>query len=383
MLKYLIQKEFLQIFRDTFLPKLLAFFPLMVMLILPWVATLDIHHIKVAVVDKDKSVVSQRLINKIDASDYFSVKKIENFFADAMDDMERDHADLIIEIPEHFSDNLAKAASAGNSGSSSSSASSAVKACQVLISANAVNGTKGLLGSSYMSQLVSEFNSELENESGYAQPSPVTVSVVNLYNPTLNYRQFMIPAFISVLILMLCGFLPALNIVNEKEVGTIEQINVTPVKKTQFILAKLIPYWTIGFSTMIVCFLIAWLVYGYVAAGSYFTIFAFAFIFILFISSVGLLVSNISETVQQAILVMFFIMVIFALMTGLFTPVRSMPEWAQTVAAFLPPTYFIEVMRGVYQRGSGFSDLLPQLYALLSFASIFGTAAILSYRKRS
>lgn len=381
MLKYLIQKEFLQISRNAFLPKMLIFFPIMVMFIMPWVATLDIHHVKVAVVDKDKSVVSQRLINKIDASDYFTVKNVEDSYSDAMEDMERDHADVIVEIPEDFANNLVKESVAGNAGSSGSSAKSAES--QVLVSANAVNGTKGLLGSSYMSQLISEFKEDLAKEAGTAQVSPIKVSVINLYNPTLNYRQFMIPAFISMLILMLCGFLPALNIVSEKEVGTIEQINVTPVKKTQFILAKLIPYWAIGFLTMIVCFIISWLVYGYVAAGSYFTIFVFAAIFILFISSIGLMVSNISETMQQAILVMFFIIVIFALMTGLFTPVRSMPDWAQTVAALLPPTYFIEVMRGVYQRGAGFADLLPQLYALLGFATIFSTAAIISYRKRS
>ena len=225
------------------------------------------------------------------------------------------------------------------------------------------------MGSSYLASIITSFDSKITTR--------------NLFNQTLNYKQFMIPALIAVLIILLCGFLPALNIVSEKESGTIEQINVTPVGKFQFIMAKLIPYWVIGVLVLTMCFFLSWLVYGYVPSGSFFVIYCGVILFILVISSFGLIISNFSQTMQQSMLVMFFFMLIFNLMSGLFTPVRSMPEWAQYISAFIPPKYFINIMRGVYQRGCGFADLWQQFAALGGFAILMGVTAIISYRKRS
>ncbi|MDD3108784.1 MAG: ABC transporter permease [Alistipes sp.] len=366
MLRYLIEKEFKQFRRNAFLPRLVIMFPVMIMLVMPWVATLDISDIKVSIVDHDHSSLSRRLTHQIAASDYFILQPLAPSHDAALTDLESDRADLILSIPCDFERQIQRN-----------------EPSEVLIEVNAVNGTKGSLGGNYMASIIQEFHRSVLSEQGASLDAPVHLSVRNLYNPTLNYRYFMIPALVAVLVIMLCGFLPALNIVSEKEIGTIEQINVTPVGKFQFIFAKLVPYWTIGFVVLTLCFLLAYWVYHYTPEGSFGVIYAATALFILAISSFGLIISNHSQTMQQAMLVMFFFMLIFTLMSGLFTPVRSMPDWAQWISVFIPPRYFIEVMRGVYQRGSGFTDLWRQFAALGGFDLVLGLVAVLSYRKRN
>ena len=180
---------------------------------------------------------------------------------------------------------------------------------------------------------------------------------------------------------MICGFLPALNIVSEKEIGTIEQINVTPVKRFTFILAKLIPYWVIGFVVLTICFGVALLVYGLVPAGNILTIYLFASIFVLAFSGFGLTISNFATTVQQAMFLMFFFVMTFIFLSGLYTPVASMPHWAQAISIFSPLKYFIQVMRSVYLKGSGFGELAVHFYALCGFAFFFNVLAVVTYRK--
>ena len=158
----------------------------------------------------------------------------------------------------------------------------------------------------------------------------------------------MIPALMGMLLTLICGFLPALNVVSEKEVGTIEQINVTPVPKFTFILAKLLPYWITGFIVLTLCFLLAWLLYGITPVGHFIVIYFLAILFVFVMSGFGLVISNYSATMQQSMFVMFFFMLILMLMSGLFTPVSSMPEWAQVITYFNPLKYFMEGMRMVY-----------------------------------
>ena len=260
----------------------------------------------------------------------------------------------------------------------------------VLVATNTVNGTKGGLSSSYLTAIINGFSSELANTLGapsntialIRQGIPtVGVSTLNLFNPNLNYKLFMVPALMVMLLTMLCGFLPALNIVGEKESGTIEQINVTPVGKFTFIFAKLIPYWIVGFLVLTLCFGLAWLLYGIFPVGSFFVIYLFAVVFVLAFSGFGLVISNHSATMQQAMFVMWFFMLVLMLMSGLFTPISSMPQWAQWITAFNPLKYFMQVMRAVYLRGSTMSELLPQMGVLLAFALFFNVWAVKSYRK--
>jgi len=358
-LRYLLQKEFLQIRRNKFVPRLIVLFPIMMICIAPIIADLEVRNITVVAVDNDHSQSSLSLVRRIEASRYFLFSGMADSYADALGEIERCDADVVIEIPRGFG----KALACGQSP-------------EVLIAANAVNGTKGSLGTAYLSQIVA---------AAAAKPQTASISsaitTLNLYNPQQNYKLFMIPAFMAIAMVIMGGFLPALNIVSEKEVGTIEQINVTPVGKSDFILAKLIPYWIIGFFVVTLCLLLSWLTWGIVPRGNLLLVYFLCMLLALIFSGVGLLVSNVSDTMQQAMFVMWFFVVCFMLMSGLFTPVSSMPEWAQRLTYVNPLRYFISAIRTVFIRGGGLASVASEVLVLTVFALTFGLLAIRSYRK--
>lgn len=369
MFKYLIEKEFRQLKRNPFLPRLIVIFPVMVLLVFPWAADFEMKNINLCVIDNDHSPWSGQLTDKVGSSGYFRLTSASTTYNEAMKLIETDKADVILEIPGNFEKSLV------TSGFT-----------KVLISANTVNGTKGGLSSYYLMGIVNEFASDKRKELALpAEASTIpTIEIVpqNRFNINLNYKVFMIPALMVMLLTMLCGFLPAMNIVMEKEAGTIEQINVTPVSRFTFILSKLIPFWIIGLFVITISFGVAFLVYGLVPKGSLGTIYFFAAIYILAVSGLGLVISNYSETIQQAMFVIYFFMMILIVMSGLFTPINSMPHWAQVITWFNPLKYLMQVMRMVFLKGSGFADLQSQLFALAGFAVFFNTWAVWSYRKR-
>ena len=359
-LKYLIQKEFTQIRRNAFLPKLIVVFPIMIMCVMPWVMNMEVKNIKVTVVDNDRSTLSQQLVHSIEASNYFIFKGQQPTYQAALGEIEKSRADVVMVIPQDYSRNVTLGSQP-----------------QVLIAANAVNGTKGSMGSAYLTQIVT----------AHVNPDVATlqsrVSTLFLYNKNLNFKLFMIPALFAIVMMLMTGFLPALNIVGEKEAGTIEQINVTPVSKWSFILAKLIPYWIIAMFVITVCLLLAWAVYGITSAGPLLLIYLLALLLALFWSSFGLMISNYSDTMQQAIFVMWFFVVMMLLLSGLFTPTRSMPSWAYATTYVNPMSYFIDAIRTVFIRGGGLSEIWHQILALLGIGTIMGAWAILSYKKNS
>ena len=259
-LKYLIQKEFLQIRRNAFLPRLIIMFPIIIMCVMPWVMNMEVKNIRVGVVDNDRSVRSQQMVHAIEASNYFIFSGQKSSYQEALAEIEKGVIDIVMVIPKDYSRDFVKG-----------------RQPQVLIAANAVNGTKGAMGSAYLSQIAT---------SSVSMPSVSSVpSVLLLYNKGQNYKLFMIPALLAIVMMLMTGFLPTLNIVGEKEAGTIEQINVTPVSKWAFILAKLIPYWLIALFVITVSLLLAWLVYGITCAGSILWVYVLAMLLALFFSS--------------------------------------------------------------------------------------------------
>lgn len=370
MLKYLIEKEFKQIRRNTFIPKLIVFLPIMMMIVMPWAANLEIRGLHLGVIDHDHSPGSQRLIRKITSSGYFTLTDVSPTYAQALQSVEAGSADILLEIPQHFERDLLKEGSS-----------------PVRISANAVNGMKAGLGSQYLASILQDYTREQLDAHGASAGHPGAAHFNLLprykFNPHLDYKIFMVPGLMVMLLTTLAGFLPALNIVEEKEAGTIEQINVTPIPKRMFILAKLLPYWMIGFVVLTFCMLIAAWLYGLYPVGNIAWIYLFATVYILVISGMGLIISNYSDTIQQAMFLMFFCMLILILMSGLFTPLNSMPEWAQKITWFNPLRYFIQVMRQIYLKGSSFGDLLPQFFTLCAFAIVMNIGAILSYKKNN
>ena len=356
MIKYLIQKEFIQIRRNAFLPRLIILFPIVIMCVMPWVMSMEVKNIVVDVVDIDHTVESQRLVRQIAASNYFIFNGQKASYQEAMKDVEKGHADIILEIRDG----------------------------KYLIAANAVNGTKGSMGSAYLSQIA---NSQLSTPNSQrlrvGEQSSGILSTLNLYNKHQNYKLYMIPALLAIVMMLMTGFLPTLNIVGEKESGTIEQINVTPVSKWAFILSKLIPYWLIALFVVTICLLLAWLIYDLTPAGPLWLVYVLAMLLALFFSSFGLIISNYSDTMQQAIFVMWFFIVCIMLLSGLFTPTRSMPDWAYLTTYINPMHYFIDAIRTVFVRGGGFREVAHQVLALLAIGLFMATWAVRSYKKNN
>lgn len=366
LLRYLLEKEFKQIRRNPFLPRLIVAYPILVMLVFPWVANLEVKDINLCVVDNDRSAYSGRLVDKIASSGYFHLSETATTYDEAMESIKRSKTDVILEITPGFEKDLLTDGHAG-----------------VMISPNSVNGTKGAFAASYLTQIINDFSLAIGAETGTNRASGIIgIEPQYRFNPFLDYKTFIIPALMVILLTVICGFLPALNIVGEKEKGTIEQINVTPVRKSVFILSKLIPYWLIGMFILTVCLGLAALIYGLVPAGNLLTIYLFAVIFVVTFSGFGLVVSNYSATMQQAMFVMFFFTIVMLLMSGIFTPIGSMPNWAQAITYANPLRYFVEAMRSVYLKGSGFLDLSVQFAVLLGIAALFSVWAVLSYKKR-
>lgn len=355
VLNYLLEKEFKQIRRNSFLPRMIIMFPIIIMLVIPWITNLEVKNIKLRVVDNDHSSTSQRMVHEMEASKYFIFQGLSPSYDDAIREVESGNADIIAVIPQHYERDLV------NNHPSN-----------VLIAANSVNGTKGGMGSAYLSSIITPPSSIKE-----------PISVLNLFNKYQDYKVFMIPALMAILLILMCGFMPALNIVGEKESGTIEQINVTPVSKFSFIIAKIIPYWIIGLLVMTICFILSWAVYGITSAGPLPLIYLLAILMALIMSSLGLIISNYSDTMQQAMLVMWFCMVCFILLSGLFTPVRSMPDWAQDLTLINPMRYFIDGMRTVFIRGGNIISISHQLLSLSIFATVMSLWSIWSYKKNN
>jgi ABC-2 type transport system permease protein len=362
-LRFLLEKEFKQLARHPFLRVMIVAFPTLMMLLLPWAANLEVKESRLGVVDRDRSPLSGRLLRHIEASGHFRVVDLPASFPRALDGVAADESDVLLDIPPRFGEALERG-----------------EPVRLFIAPNSVNGTRGGLAAVYLSAILADFPATARTITP-PPPPPVEVITLHRFNPGLEYKPFMVPALMVMLMMMLCGFLPALNIVGEKESGTIEQVNVTPVGKFTFIAAKLIPYWLIGFAVLTFSFFLAYLFYGITPAGSLWTIYLFALLFVLGIAGFGLIVSNHSNTMQQAMFVMFFFLMIFILMSGFFSPVESMPAWARVIAAFNPLKYFVEVMRAVYLKGSGVADLTIQLLALSAFAALMTTWAVWSYRK--
>ena len=370
MLRFLLEKEFKQFFRNSFVPRMVIMFPLTALLIYPLVANFEVKNINLSVVDHDRSSYSRQLVQQVQSSGYFRITNVSPNYRSALKSIEMDESDVILEVPSQFERKLVRE-----------------KKADLMVSANAVNGNKGGLGTAYLVAIINEFNSDIRTEllgdaGGFRVPA-LEILPLYRYNPELLYSVFMVPAIMVMVLAMISGFLPALNIVGEKEKGTIEQMNVTPVRKLTFIISKLIPYWLAGYVVLTIGILVALFAWRLLPVGFIGTIYLFATIFLLAFSGFGLVISNYAVTVQQAMFMMFFFVLTFIFMSGLYTPVENMPGWAQMISNFSPLKYIIEVLRRVYLKGSSFSDLLPQFWALCGFALFFNGWAVLSYRKNS
>ncbi len=367
---FILRKEFRQIFRDPAILRLIFIMPAMQLILLPFAADYEMKNVKLCIVDQDMTSTSRMLSNHFAFSKYFQVVKQTTSYKSGLAWIEDESVDLVLQIPHDFEKRLVRQGTA-----------------TLFVAVNAVNGTKGNLGAAYTQSVIRQYNQSLQihvsSEDVARIPPLVRAETRAWYNPLHDYQNFMVPGILAILLTMTGAFLSALNIVREKELGTIEQLNVTPVRRLHFILGKMIPFWLIGLVGLTIGLLVSFVVHGIVPGSNVWMIYMFSAVYLLAVLGLGLMISNFTSTQQQAMMVSFFFILIFVLMSGLYTPIESMPAWGQVVAYCNPVTYMIQVMRMLLLKGADFSDIWPQFRAVLGFALLFNSFAVLTYQKRS
>jgi ABC-2 type transport system permease protein len=411
-LLFLLEKEFRQILRNRQIIRILIIAPVIQLILLPLAADYSVKNISIAVVDNDHSTFSQKMIAKITASGHFRLTGYTNSYKESLSLIEQDKADLALQIPNHFERNLVRENSQ-----------------KLYISINAIEGTKANLGAAYLSSIISDYNSEIRMQFQPGPPAPpspslatspynpsassglssspgpsspssssgpsassapssspddaprISVAASNWYNPYMDYTLYMVPAILVTLVTAMAAMQSAFNIVQEKESGTIEQINVTPIKKHIFILGKLIPFLVLGIIIFSIGLLVGRVIYGIVPVGNLLVLYTSLVVYLFSMLGLGLLLATYSATQMQAMSLSFFFINIFNLMSGVFSSVDSMPQWAQNIVATFPPSHFIKIMRMVVLKGSGLSDITYHLAAMALIGLALNTWAVLNYRK--
>ncbi len=363
---FILRKEFRQLFRDKVMSRIIFMLPIMQLLVLSYAATFEIKRIDLYLVDLDKSVSSRELISKFQGSPIFTIVDQSTSYELGEAKLKSGKAHQIIQIPNGFERDLNNRSFA-----------------KLQVVTDAIDGNTALLMNAYAVSIILDYNKELIVEE---MPLMKNTDLIDIhksfwYNPELNYITYMVPGILALLITIIGMFLTAGNVVREKETGTIEQINVTPIKRYHFITGKLLPFWIISVFELAFGLTLAWFTFNIPILGSLWLIFLVASVYILVVLGFGLIISTVSNTQPQSMFIAWFFLMIFILMSGLFTPVDSMPEWAQIVNYTNPIAYFIKVMRMVMLKGSGFADISNEFYSLLVYAVVALSVAVWRYKK--
>jgi ABC-2 type transport system permease protein len=365
---YLIRKEFLQIFRNKFISKAIFAVPLVQMLILVPAVTFEIKNVILVVVDKDLTPESRGLINKLEGSTFFIVSQSTFSENKANDLLNRNKCSMVLQIPYGFGRDISNG-----------------RPAKLLASVDAINASSAQLSWAYLNGVIRDYNGDLIKK--YINVSPITpipvIQVTNRYwyNEELNYKYYMLPGILAILVTAIGFLLAGLNMVREKEIGTIEQINVTPVRKYQFITGKMVPFLLIGLVDLALGLIIGKVAFNIPFEGSILLMFFGSTLFLIAVLGLALFISTFSSTQQQYMFVAFFCMIIFILMSGIFTPYESMPVWAQKFNLINPVAYLMRINRMVMLKGSAINDIATELYSLAAIAICFSSLAVRRYRK--
>ena len=365
---YLLQKEFIQVFRNKTMLPIIFVMPLVQMLVLVYAATMELKKVDITVVDLDLSETSTRLTSKFEASTFFHLTRAQLSPAETDQVLLKGKTDLVVTFPQGFERDLKRNDQAS---------------LQILV--DAINGSAAELSNAYLQTVIASFNQKIRSEMlglpKFTPPEQVSVIPSYWYNPELNFKYYMAPGILVILVTIIGLFLSSLNLVREKEMGTIEQLNVTPIKKYHFIIGKMLPFLVIALMDLTFGLIVAKVVFGLPFRGNILTLYTFTSLYLFLVMSLGLFVSAISDTQQQVLFVSFFFLIVFIIMSGLFTPVESMPAWAQKLDMINPVYYLIRIIRNVVLKGSGLLDMSRELIYLSVYGLIMFSLAVWRYRK--
>ncbi len=368
ILFYLLQKEFQQIFRNRAMLPIIFIMPVIQLVVLTYAADFELKNIRYAFVDHDHSQESERLLASFNISQNFHNTGEKADFNTGMEALDRNEATLLIRIPNGFARDLQKE-----------------KKASIMLDVNSIDGQAASLSFTYASEIIRKFNDDIVQEwNGLAAKPvlPVEVKTRYWFNPEMEYKNLMVPGILAMLVTMVGMFLSSMNVVREKEIGTIEQINVTPIKKVYFLAGKLTPFWILAMFELSFGLVIGKLLFDIPINGSLWLLYGFTAIYMLVVLGLGLLISTLADTQQQAMFLSWFFMVIFILMSGLFTPIENMPVWAQKLTLFNPIAYIVKVIRAVLLKGSTFADIKNDFLVMSGFAVVILNMAVYNYKKR-
>ncbi|MCQ2285953.1 MAG: ABC transporter permease [Bacteroidales bacterium] len=363
----LIKKEFLQVFRNSLLWKILLVAPMAEFLLFPYTADYEVKTLNVAFIDRDHSTTSREIIQKFNASGYFINHGVMDSKQQADYMMQKDEIDLLIEFPADLEYNLYNMEETG-----------------ISLTANAINSVKAGIGNGYAQNIIYSYMQERSAASGMNLSEQATISTTNIYwfNEKMNYKTLIVPGLLVILVTLIGAYVTALNIVREKEIGTIEQINVTPIKKWQFLLGKMIPFWILGMGEFILGLGLMYLMFGITIQGSFWLLLGATAVYLFVMLGLGFFISNVSGTQLQAMFIVFFLFIVFVLLSGLFTPIEGMPEWAVYLNYLNPMYFFMDIIKLIILKGGGMQDIQNQLLIIAIMAVLIDTAAVFSYRDK-
>jgi len=366
---YLIQKEALQVLRDRVMLFQILAIPVIQLLLTVNAATFEVREAKVHLVDHDRTPISRRVADAFRGSGHFAVAERSSSVEAGNESLDARRVDLVLQVPAGFERALRRG-----------------EAPDVRLLVSGTEASAGVV-QSYAQQILqrvgAQVGRELPSRVRTTAPAPPHLDVRSRlwYNPLLDYDDFMAPGILAILVTLIGTLLTAQNIAREQEIGTLEQLNVTPITKGQFIAGKLVPFWVLGLFEFGFGLFVAWLAFAIPMEGSLPFLFGATALYLGVALGLGLLISTVVETQQQAMFVTFFVMVLYLFMSGLFTPVASMPTWAEWVAELSPLKHFIEVIRAVLMKGAGPADVWRPTAVLAGYGAAVLTVAVRQYSK--
>ena len=368
----IIIKEFLQLRRDPRLFGIIFIAPVIQLILLGYAANLDINNINTVVYDQDRTVSSRDFIEKFQRSGYFSIDHYADNYRQVMNHMDKGEDLWALVIPKEFEKKIQRN-----------------EQVQVQALFDGSDGNKASIAFGYVTGVVSSYSKsiliEAINKTGMKTIAPVTINseLRVWYNPELKTRVFMLPGIMGLLLTIITTTLMAMGIVKEREIGTLEQIIVTPIKPAQLIIGKTIPFIILGFIDVLVVTVVMVYWFGIAIRGDFFFLMLASFIYVLSSLGLGLFISTVSKTQQQAMMVaMFGILLPMNFLSGFAFPIENMPGWIQPITYLIPLRYYITILRGVILKGDGLFQLIPETLALLGIGIFILAASSLRFRKR-
>ncbi len=368
---YMIRKEFRQIFRDPPMIAIIFAVPLVQLLVLAYAITTDVQHLKLTVADFDHSQISREIVGDFSHTERFDIVEYTSDVSRIIEEMRAWNTQAALVIPPGFSRDLQRGLH---------------PRIQVVI--DGVDGNTAGVALGYARQILNRRGVKMASVPGLQQRAGRhKIHLLNMvermwYNPDLDSKQYMVPGIVVVLLTIIPMMLSAMSLVKEKEIGTLEQLMVTPLRKHQLLLGKIIPFLILSYVEMAVVMIFAILVFNISVSGSYLLLALFALIYLFTTIGLGIFISTFTDNQQQAMFVAWFIMVFMILMSGFFIPIENMPSLLQHLTYLNPMRYIMYIIRDIFQKGAAFGQLLPEAVPLTVFGLLIVSLGVVKFRKR-